>query len=608
MNTMNKFDEFVTLANEAYDNNQDIKALNLFTKALEIKDDIHCYLSATNLYVFNDMNDDAEKLYKKALKLFPLDIYLLSAYYVFLFNKKDDEKAIENFINLLYEHPDDEELYHIFCDKFLDTNESCEVNYQQVISILKKAINTFTETPRFSIKLMSIYHQLDKFKEATSLFNSLLENNDIKIKHFTEYEKFFDDKKHTVSLIEILKKCIKVKSRETYYYQQLIRKYKEIDDLDHVEKTYNQLTKIDPENLNHYYGFASYLLPKNELNKANELYLKAADINYSKVLFEQAVKISHAPYDQYHKAIEIYKQIIKLNPHNMNAYNNMGICYNYLQQFHESLACYTKAIELDPDFDLPYENAANAYRRAGDLKKAIKFYEKALKVDKSNYKVAVNLGITFYSLALYEKAVKYFQMALEYNSYDVLAYYNLALAYNELKKYKEASEATNSALGILEMELNDNARSIQGIEYAIHYTLGVANYNLKNVKEALDNFLKSLEINPNYRDTYAWIGVVYNKMGEISKAKKYLMKSFNMDEDDYIVLEHLGWNAFLEKDYKRAQEYTEKSVEINPENKDGYYNLGEIFMAMKKQTKAKKMFEKSAELGHEEAKKKLKKL
>lgn len=81
-------------------------------------------------------------------------------------------------------------------------------------------------------------------------------------------------------------------------------------------------------------------------------------------------------------------------------------------------------------------------------------------------------------------------------------------------------------------------------------------------------------------------------------------KALKLDPKDFCALENLGWSFYLEKDYVAALEYTKKSVQLNSENADGFYNLGKIYSAQKnEEIIIKKLFKKAAKLGHKKASK-----
>jgi tetratricopeptide (TPR) repeat protein len=595
------FEEYIENAYEAFGDASYLRAENYYKKALAIKEiNAEGYCNLAICYLDNYMFEKAEVFLKKALALDPTNKNTIKVYCDFLFYYKQEKtKAEENYLKLLHDYPEDESLYAALATIYENYYEDWTPNYEKAIAVFKTGIKNFPNADYLSSILLRIYVTWGTFKEAERFFKKLQKSGKCIFNDYEVYASLFSEEKDTDSLMKVLKDCISYYPRETQFYKEIINLHAENENLDLVIATYEKLFIIDCDNLDNYYDLAKYLLEKGELNKANQYYKTAANINYSKVLFEQAYFFSNPPFDHYIKAIELYKEVVKLSPNNFRAYVNMGVCAGFLQRYHESLSYYSKAIEINPHYDLPYENSGNACRKTGDLKLAINYYKKALHINSENYKVASNLGVTYYSLGKYKEALKFYETSLKFSgNQSILAYYNIALLYNKQKKYTKAIDACQNALELYNEQTPSEALFYK---YAIYYTLGLSHLYLKNKDEALTHFFKSLELNENYKDTYVNIGCIYNDFKKLDLAKENLNKALQMDPQDACALENLGWNSYLAKDYTKALKYTKKSVQLDPNNADAFYNLGKIYSATKKEEKAKKMFEKAALLGCKKA-------
>lgn len=603
MNNETDFNTYIELAEQYYYSDLYKRAEQFYKKALIIKDlDADSYYRLSMCYLDIDLIEEAKIYILKAYELYPTNESSLRNYADFLFNYENKRKDAEQlYFKLLDLYPNKLNLY-LNLDNIYFTNDSeWSPNFEKRKELLKKGIKIFPSSNSIFETLFRLLTKHSPFNEIQKFFNKLLKNEKITFNYYQIYANYLIEKGESDALIRVMLACISILPREVKIYKQLINIYSDNNELELVISTYEQLFKIEYDELNNYYKLAEYLLEKGELNKAMNYYEIAAKINSSKVLFKQAVTISNPPFEYYSKTIGLYKEVLELNPSNHKAYCNMGVCSGYLQQHHESLNYYTKAIEINPFYDLPYENSGNAYRRAGDLDQAITSYKKALKLNPENYRAATNLGVTYYSLGKYKKALKYYKISIEHSSNQhIQTYYNLALLYNKLKKYKKAIDASQKALDLY----NDNTdpRYLFN-KYAIYYTLGRSNYFLNKKEESLNYFFKSLELNKNYKDTYVFIGGIYNDLDKLDLAKEYLTKALKLDPLDFCALEKLGWSYFLEKDYEEALIYSKKSATINPENADIFYNLGKIYSSLKNKEKAKKKFKKAAKLGNEDAKK-----
>jgi tetratricopeptide (TPR) repeat protein len=67
-----------------------------------------------------------------------------------------------------------------------------------------------------------------------------------------------------------------------------------------------------------------------------------------------------------------------------------------------------------------------------------------------------------------------------------------------------------------------------------------------------------------------------------------------MDDNNFVIYEWLGWNAYLREDQSSAIRYTKKSIKLNATNGDAYYNLGRIYQKQRKRCNGTQRIQKSS--------------
>lgn len=127
--------------------------------------------------------------------------------------------------------------------------------------------------------------------------------------------------------------------------------------------------------------------------------------------------------------------------------------------------------------------------------------------------------------------------------------------------------------------------------------------------QATSNFKKALKINSSSIDALSGLGTVYLHKNKNRIALKYYLKakkSLRNKKDNLIVINNLA-NCYRRlKDYKKAQFFYEKVININPDFYIGYYNLAILFYYdLKKFSKAKIYAKKGIELLNKEKETKL---
>jgi tetratricopeptide (TPR) repeat protein len=139
-------------------------------------------------------------------------------------------------------------------------------------------------------------------------------------------------------------------------------------------------------------------------------------------------------------------------------------------------------------------------------------------------------------------------------------------------------------------------------------------FSQKEYQKAEENYLKAIELDPNFEDAHYWLGKVYRQLGQYDKAVpqwievlkinprnpysfRYLNESFrgtpkvqNGDADDYYhtALEMLGISedVFLNKNQYnnitllQVTPYFKKAIELNEDLIGAHYWLAEVYYAL----------------------------
>ena len=169
------------------------------------------------------------------------------------------------------------------------------------------------------------------------------------------------------------------------------------------------------------------------------------------------------------------------------------------------------------------------------------------------------------------------------------AYYHLGFYYCDL------------AIKYLTEALNSGCDSKDIYEY-----LGLAYSKLDMSDHAVENFEKSMEINPSDVLTLT-LAQEYIKADNLDKAGFYLDKA----KDDNAVLKEkrllLQGQRYLGlKEFDKAMDCLSKVLDLNPGSADAYYYTGEVYEAKGEMQKAKAQWRKAYNLNPDHHKSKLK--
>ena len=163
-----------------------------------------------------------------------------------------------------------------------------------------------------------------------------------------------------------------------------------------------------------------------------------------------------------------------------------------------------------------------------------------------------------------------------------------------LIKYSKSSILFN-ILGAVLAEQNKPQEALENYNKSIkinpNYTqaynnLGVCLYRLGKINEAIQCYQKAIEIEPNHADAHNNLGAAFKELGEHEKSMACFQKAIEIHPNHADAHNNLG-TAFKElKEYKKSIYHYEKAIQINPNSPVAYSNLGNAFKGLGEYDKA----------------------
>ena len=283
------------------------------------------------------------------------------------------------------------------------------------------------------------------------------------------------------------------------------------------KKLHNALTANDYESVRK--------IAENELKRAgvmDEYYFYLALVN-----------------DDMEQKRDLYTKAILHNPDFMDAYLNRGLVHNELKDYENSIKDYDKAIELDPKCALAYNNRGYTRYKMQDFAGALKDYNKAillnpkltialnnkaklvsevcLKDDEEfSEKYYLSLGIGEVNNGNFNEAIENFNEALKYNPSSSLVHFYIGVAFQSMNKQDEAILAYTKSIEI-------NKKMIDA-----YFNRGQLLFK-ENPKQALDDFVAAVALDPKFIDAYYSIAAIQKSMGQYKEALKNLDKILEIE-------------------------------------------------------------------------------
>ena len=174
---------------------------------------------------------------------------------------------------------------------------------------------------------------------------------------------------------------------------------------------------------------------------------------------------------------------------------------------------------------------------------------------------------------------------LELNSDYVEAYYNRGFAYLNIGEYQDAranfkkaldlkQDYTEAKWGLQETELY--LKSIKLIDpnaanAKAYYNRGFARLNISKFKEAIDDFDKVLELDPNYTEAYHKRGAAKFSIELYKSAVADYNKVIQLNPEFPSVYTNRGEAKIKLKQYKSAITDCDKAIQMDPHDTYAYY-------------------------------------
>ncbi len=238
----------------------------------------------------------------------------------------------------------------------------------------------------------------------------------------------------------------------------------------------------------------------------------------------------------------------------------IGILFLWLQSFSQ----------VDWDlFDKAYKLQNN-----GDYSNAIREYQNILKTDSMVAGCWYNIGECYSAQEQFDNALKNYYKALRIRPNDSIIHYTIGLTYSKMHEWKASISFLKNAI-----DLN----YIPNVE--IYFQIG-SNYLFINKLDSAKKYLiKAYNIDSN--NLLVLTNLAYCYLNDLpNKSCEYFNKAYQIDSLNYQTINNLGYSYYLCDSLNKSIFFFEKSKLLNPDNSYVYRNIGLYYMKKNNKTKA----------------------
>ena len=173
-----------------------------------------------------------------------------------------------------------------------------------------------------------------------------------------------------------------------------------------------------------------------------------------------------------------------------------------------------------------------------------------------------------YEKFYWEEARKFLEKAIEVDPTFVSAYFYLFYTYDRLGNTKAANEALKKAKSLFK-----KATEKENLYIDAAYALRIE----RNQEEYVRVLNKLAEKYPKEKQVHYWLGYYYHGTENLNEAIEEYNKGLELDPDYGILLNQLGYIYSQLREYKRAMEYFQRYASLSPGDANPFDSMADMY-------------------------------
>jgi tetratricopeptide (TPR) repeat protein len=405
----------------------------------------------------------------------------------------------------------------LFISKYSYSMDSTRVTFGEAMDAIEaedyeKAVDLFTRYLKIASGHDEGYYQRGNAYYALKMYDKAL--NDYSIAYNMGYQK-------DVSM---------------FYRMGMVYKFDKnyLSAIDYLKKA----ADLDKKNVNALLELGNIYLISEDFPNAKEYYNRALklDPNYPEVFF--ALGQMDSKDGNFAGAVENYEKAASIAPDSLKYYYQLGLAYSGMKDMPNTEKSFRKVLQLDPNNGMAYYELATIYAANRDYAKAGDYYTNAINSkgkSKEPYQLYTERGINYFKLNDIDNALKDFANAIKLNGNNPESYlargkilHSLnkdSLAFDDFTKAiifdDQSAEAYAYRGGIYykwqqtdlaEADLR-KAVTFNPVDTTALFNLANVLYSKDDFQNALNYYIKTLKVNPEFHEVYENRGICYYNLG-----------------------------------------------------------------------------------------------
>lgn len=258
--------------------------------------------------------------------------------------------------------------------------------------------------------------------------------------------------------------------------------------------------------------------------------------------------------DYFDEAVLYFQKSLEYNAENVDVLSDLAYAYEMLGNYDAAIDASNKILDIDSYSYEAWVNVGKLYSLKDEFEKAIDAFDFALTINDS-YENVLKLKAHCLSLCgRVMEAIEIFDGLMLSNPDDVTIYFLLSECYQSLELYDEA-------LAYLDEYETSVGSGVEVISKKVQILL---------LKGELDNAFKLIDEqmgkDKDSVDLSIIAGEIKLRQELYDEAEEYLLKVYPENQEDFHLLDMLAVVNVKKENYRKAIEYTEQLLDLDPLN------------------------------------------
>ncbi|XP_039988957.1 protein O-mannosyl-transferase TMTC3 [Xiphias gladius] len=220
-------------------------------------------------------------------------------------------------------------------------------------------------------------------------------------------------------------------------------------------------------------------------------------------------------------------------------------------------------------------HAVKTFNRNWDWESEYTLFTSALKVNKNNAKLWNNVGHALENQNNYAKALQYFLQATRVQPDDIGAHMNVGRTYKNLNKSKEAEDAYLVAKSLMPQVIPGKKYATRVAPNHLNVYINLANLiraNESRLEEADQLYRQAISMRPDFKQAYISRGELLLRMNKLTEARDAYLRALELDRTNADLWYNLAIVNIEMKDPSEALKNFNHALELNPRHKLALFN------------------------------------